>query len=484
VVSVQQISEKIVGALPKPGLDKNGKQKPNQLHYFSGATLQGKKAPAGFAVRVTAAGTKSFILFHRHSGKPFWETLGRWDENPQGGTLTVRDAIIAADKLAKALKSGARQDPRPERTRRMEDGDNPEGLKIGGAFEPDTDEKDREQKHPGLLDTFIERYCRKEKDLKSADQYASTFRRLVAPDIGDLPVFGEGRLRRSHVVDMLDEIEDESGPVMADRTLAYLRKAFNWFAARNEDFTNPIVKGLREISTNSRNRVLSDDELRDLWTALDEVKDVPACYPRYVKTLLLTTTRRNEAALMHSSEIDGDDWTIPADRYKTKLDHLVPLSPTARELIGEKPSGANGNSWFIFTTTNGAKGFSGFSKAKRELDKAIAKIRADGRREPMPHWVLHDLRRTGRSLMSRAGVASDHAERCLGHVIGGVRGVYDRYEYLDEKRAAFNALAALVSRILNPAGDAKDHAPPPVSDVVAPHQVAARRIAGTRGGAL
>ncbi|WP_369527412.1 tyrosine-type recombinase/integrase [Bradyrhizobium japonicum] len=362
----------------------------------------------------------------------------------------MRDAIIKADRLAKDLANGRREDPRPARTRRLEDGDNPEGLKIGGAFDPEADEADREQKHPGLLDMFVERYCRKEAQLKSADQYASTFRRLVAPDIGDLPVFGEGRLRRSHVVDMLDAIEDENGPVMADRTLAYLRKAFNWFQAREEDFTNPIVKGIRQVGSNSRDRTLSDEELRDLWAALDVVENVPACYPRFIKSLLLTTTRRTEAALMHSSELDGDDWTIPADRYKTTIDHIIPLSAAARELIGEKPDGANGNSWFIFTTTHGAKGFSGFSKAKRELDKAIAKVRAEAGREPMPHWVLHDLRRTGRSLMSRAGVPADHAERCLGHVIGGVRGVYDRYAYRDEKRAAFQALALLVDRILNP----------------------------------
>jgi integrase len=451
-MSMPAISEKIVEKLPVPAAG-------NKVHFFSGAALQGKKAPAGFGVRVTAGGTKSFVLFHRVDGRKYLETLGRWDANAQGGTLTVRDAIVRADKLAKDIKNGRREDPRPERTRRLEDGDNPEGLKIGGAFDPEAKEEDREQRHLGLLDIFIDRYCRKEKALKSADQYANTFRRLVAPDIGDLPVFGEGRLRRSNIVDMLDEIEDESGPVMADRTLAYVRKAFNWFAARNEDFTNPIVKGIREISTNSRNRTLNDDELRDLWAALDIVQNVPACYPRFVKTLLLTTTRRTESALMHSSEIDGDDWTIPADRYKTKLDHLIPLSATARELIGEKPKGANGNSWFVFSTTHGAKGFSGFSKAKRELDKAIAEVRKRDGREPMPHWVLHDLRRTGRSLMSRAGVSSDHAERCLGHVIGGVRGVYDRYAYLDEKRAAFKALAALVSRILNPAANVKELAP-------------------------
>ncbi|MCC8964890.1 site-specific integrase [Bradyrhizobium sp. Pear76] len=440
---MQQISEKAVAGLPAPA-------KGNKVHFFSGATLQGKKAPAGFGVRVTAGGTKSFVLFHRVDGRKYLETLGRWDENPQGGTLTVRDAIIRADKLAKDLKNGRREDPRPERTRRLEDGDNPEGLKIGGAYDPDADEAGREQKHPGMLDMFVERYCRKEAALKSADQYASTFRRLVAPDIGDLPVFGEGRLRRSHIVDMLDEIEDESGPVMADRTLAYLRKAFNWFQARNEDFTNPIVKGIRAVGNNARDRVLSDEELRDVWAALDVIEDVPACYPRFVKSLLLTTTRRNEAALMHSSELDGDDWTIPAERYKTGIDHIIPLSAAARDLVGAKPEGAKGNSWFVFTTTGGAKGFTGFSKAKRQLDKAIAKIRTEAQRGPMPHFVLHDLRRTGRSLMSRAGVPADHAERCLGHVIGGVRGVYDRYAYLDEKRQGFTKLADLVALILKP----------------------------------
>jgi integrase len=449
---MQPISEKVVAALPSPA-------KGNRVHFFSGSSLQGKKAPAGFGVRVTAGGTKSFVLFHRVDGRKYLETLGRWDENPQGGTLTVRDAIVKADKLAKDFKNGRREDPRPERTRRLQDGDNPEGLKIGGAFDPEADEAEREQKHAGLLDMFVDRYCRKEKALKSADQYASTFRRLVAPDIGDLPVFGEGRLRRSHVVDMLDEIEDESGPVMADRTLAYLRKAFNWFAARNEDFTNPIVKGIREVGTNARDRILNDDELRDLWAALAIVQNVPACYPRFVKMLLFTATRRNEAADMHLTELDGDLWTIPGERYKTKLDHVIPLTDAARALIGEKPPKAK-NGWFIFSTSksgpdremelDGAVAFSGFSKAKAELDKTVAGIRERDGREPMPHWVLHDLRRTSRSLMSRAGVPSDHAERCLGHVIGGVRGVYDRYAYLDEKRDAFEKLAGLVTLILNP----------------------------------
>jgi integrase len=151
--------------------------------------------------------------------------------------------------------------------------------------------------------------------------------------------------------------------------------------------------------------------------------------------------------------LEGDLWTIPGERYKNKLDHVIPLTAAARALIDAKPAGANGNSWFVFSTTGGAKPFSGFSKAKKLLDAEIAKIRKAAGRKKMPQWQLHDLRRTARSLMSRAGVESDHAERAMGHVIGGVRETYDRHEYLNEKRAAFEALAGLVNVILNPSAN-------------------------------
>jgi integrase len=85
----------------------------------------------------------------------------------------------------------------------------------------------------------------------------------------------------------------------------------------------------------------------------------------------------------------------------------------------------------------GHKALGSFSLLKRRLDEA----------RPLPHWTLHDLRRTARSLMSRAGVNKDIGERCLAHAIGGVSGVYDRHAYLEEKKAAFEALAALIERI-------------------------------------
>jgi integrase len=147
----------------------------------------------------------------------------------------------------------------------------------------------------------------------------------------------------------------------------------------------------------------------------------------------LTATRRNEAAHARWDEIDGNDWLIPGSRYKTGIDHLIPLSKMA---LAELPQ-PNGE--FVFSLTGKAP-FWGFTRYKLAIDAEIG----------VEDWVLHDLRRTARSLMSRAGVSADIAERCRGHVIPGVRGVYDRHEYAREKAHAFEALASLIERIVHP----------------------------------
>jgi integrase len=428
----ETISEKIVEKLPIPPVG-------NRVHFFSGSTLQGKKAPAGFGVRVTAGGTKSFVLFHRVDGRKYLETLGRWDENDQGGTLTVRDAIVKADKLAKDFKNGRREDPRPERTRRLQDAGKPAEGNVSG-----------------LLEIYISRYLKTGK-LRSASMIEVQLNRLVKPRIGKINIYD---LKRSHVSRMLDEIADEHGPRMADLALAYTRKAFNWYEVNghDDDFKSPIVRGMGRLkpSDRERKRVLSDDEIRDVWAALDTITE-PACLPAYVKTLLLTATRRGETADMSTTELEGDVWTIPAARYKTKLDHVIPLSAKALDLIrGQAPKKPAKNAHFVFSTTNGAVAIAGFSKIKDALDEKIAELRQREGREPMEDWTLHDLRRTARTLLARAGVRDDIAERCLGHVIKGVEKVYNRHAYLDEKRAAFEALALLISRILKPSENVEE----------------------------
>jgi integrase len=170
-----------------------------------------------------------------------------------------------------------------------------------------------------------------------------------------------------------------------------------------------------------------------------------------VRFILLTATRLSEASDMRRAELsaDGTEWTIPAVRYKTGNDHVVPLSNVARALLKDVP--IVGRKGWVFTT-DGDRPIAGFTFHKAKLDKLVlTELRkGDPQAKPLPRWTTHDLRRTARSLMSRAGVDADSAERCLGHVIGGVRGTYDRHAYLEEKRRAFEALATLVDRILNP----------------------------------
>ncbi|WP_416192888.1 tyrosine-type recombinase/integrase [Nitrobacter sp. TKz-YC01] len=381
----------------------------------------------GFVARKLSSGKVTFGYRYRDAaGKQKWHGLGIM------GSITPDEARTLAKKRAGEVADG--RDPSAERATAKA-----EAAKVGRAASNTVN---------AILDDFVKRHASK---LRSEDQITSAFDRYVRPRIGETSIY---ELKRRQIVEMLDAVEDKAGPVMADRVLAHVRKAFNWQAARDDDFLSPIVRGMARTKPKerARQRVLTDDEIRDIWQAL-ETADVPSCYPRYVKMLLLTMTRRNESASMNAAEIEGDLWTIPGERYKNKLDHVIPLPAAAKALIGTKPQGFKGNNWFVFSTTDGARPFSGFSKAKASLDAEITKRRKAEGRAKMPRWTLHDLRRTARTLMSRAKVPEDHAERAMGHVIAGVRGTYDRYSFLDEKREAFQRLADLVAIILSPPTD-------------------------------
>jgi integrase len=185
----------------------------------------------------------------------------------------------------------------------------------------------------------------------------------------------------------------------------------------------------------SRDRVLSDDELRQLWPALDNAGK----FGEVLKLLLLTGQRRSEVTGMAWAEIEPDGtWTIPGERYKTGKVHSVPLSAAALDIIGRQPR----TSEYVFRSRWGGP-FRNYSKTKIDLDRTV----------PLPHWTLHDLRRTARTLMARAGVRPDIAERVVGHAQGGVLGVYDRHSYEAEKRDALEKLTAMIERILNPPGE-------------------------------
>jgi integrase len=281
--------------------------------------------------------------------------------------------------------------------------------------------------------------------LRTAKDRAATFERLVYPKLGSWPIED---VKRSDVVRLLDKIEAERGPVMADRTLAALRRVFTWHALRSDEFRSPIVRGMARTSAKerARDRILSDDELREIWLTAAASSTPFACLVRFI---LLTATRRNEAARMKRAELSGDDWLVPAERMKGKQEFLVPLSVAARDLIEAMPRLGKD---YVFTI-DGKRPVNGFGKAKAKLDSDVhaRRLKQDPEAKAFPNWTLHDLRRTARSLMSRAGVSADIAERCLAHAIVGVRGTYDRHAYYEEKKAALEALSALIARIVEPA---------------------------------
>jgi integrase len=350
-----------------------------QTDYFDEATR-------GLALRVSRSGLKSWTYHHTTNGKRARLTFGNYP------------AISLGAARAKADEARSR---------------GPQAIAKADTLQ-------------AICEAYLARAA-----LRTKAWRRTQLERLVYPVLGAKPI---DEVRRSDIVALLDRIEEESGGPMADQILAIARRVLNWHAARSDDFRSPIVRGMARTrpKERARERTLTDDELRLVWKIAET--EPFGCFLRFV---LLTATRRSEAANARRSEIVGGDWVIPGARYKTGKDHLVPLSAMALRVLPE------GVGDWVFSK-DGVRPLHA-SHFKAAFDKALLR---EG--PPLPRWTPHDLRRTARSLMSRAGISSDHAERCLGHVIGGVRGVYDRHEFREEKRLAFEALAGLVERIVNP----------------------------------
>lgn len=258
--------------------------------------------------------------------------------------------------------------------------------------------------------------------LASAHQVRDRLTRIVFPLIGDMPIRD---IERPDIVTALDKIASNNGRGQANHCLSAIIQVCDFYADRARDYDPPRLKKLKR-KLPSRDRVLTDDEIRRVWNTGD----------RFARLLLLTAARRTEVAEMQWKEIDGTNWTLPAARNKkTELDCIRPLSKAAVDLL--PPRGDDDD--FIFPGTPGQP-IRSFSFAKANLDKASG----------TSGWRYHDLRRTARTLLSRAGVSPDHGERCLGHVVGGIRGVYDKWEFLAEKKHAFDVLAKHIDTIVNP----------------------------------
>ena len=298
----------------------------------------------------------------------------------------------------------------------------------------------REAQHAAAADTLqavCEEHLRREAGrLRTLDSQRRPDLELFYPALGQMPL---EQIRRGQFVRTLDHIADERGQHRASRALGAMKTLLNWHANRS-DYVSVLTRTSWRTAgpTGGRDRVLSDDELKAIWLAAERAE----VFGAYLRFVLLTATRRSEAAGLKRSELidNGRSWLIPASRYKSKRDVLIPLSTAAQKIVASMPVLAGGEHVF---SVDGQYPIGDFAERKKAFDKMCG----------VTGWRLHDLRRTARTLLSRAGVSADVSERCLGHALTGVRRVYDRHEFQSEKAAAFAALAALIERIVRPSSD-------------------------------
>ena len=351
----------------------------------------------GLRVAVYPSGRRTFIVRYRFDGRSKKLTL-------QPGISLVAARKAAADAL----------------------------FQVSQGDDPTAKKGIRRRPKETVIEVAEEFVVRHRDKLRSISQYENVLRRLILPELGHLQI---SAVRRRDVSRLLDKVEDDSGPSMAQLTLAVVRRLFAWHAARSDDFNSPIVRGMSRIkaSERQRGRVLDDDELTRIWKVA--AADNSAFGP-YVQFLLLTGCRRNEAACLTWSEINYNIWTLPQARNKTKKVLERPLSAAAMTAIARAPRIAGSD--YVFTSNGGR--YYAYAHCKRELDKA----------SETSGWRVHDLRRTAKTLLSRAGVAPHISERSLGHVVGGVEGVYDKHLYRDEMLNAYERLASLIHQIVDP----------------------------------
>lgn len=383
----------------------------------------------GLYLVVQPSGSKSWAIRYRAGGKPRKMTIGPY---PVFGLAAAREA---AGKALRAVSEG--RDPGHEK-------------KLTKAAQAND-----LTRIEAVLDDFVSRHV----EVKNRPSSIKENKRLIEVEIK--PKW-KGRqmetITRREIITLLDDIADRGAPIIANRVHALLRKFFNWAIERDVIQASPVANVKAPAAEVARDRVLSNDEIRLVWLAADKV-DWP--FGPLVKLLLLTGQRRDEVASASWDEFTlggpAPLWVIPKERAKNNQAHSVPLSKSAVEILQALPR-IKGAESFILTTT-GKSPVSGFSRAKDGIEAAmlaIARQEAAERGEDpdkvnLPEWRLHDLRRTAASGMAALGQPVHVVEAVLNHrsgTIKGVAAVYNRHDYLEEKRRALSAWASKVAEIV------------------------------------
>lgn len=373
----------------------------------------------GLVLRVSANGQKTFAVRGRVKGQP------------QPIRFTIGDARVM--KLAEARQAAS------DVLRAMRAGDDPRDAKKAKAARGLT------------FDKLIEEW----KTLHLAQRrprYAEEATRAIRKGLPDLLSRPAAAITKPDVVNALDQIMLARKPGAAGHVLAYGRACFGWAEKRGKVPSNPFDRLPMSSATGERERVLSDSEIDDIWSAAGTLS-----YPfgPFFRISLLTLQRRDEVAGMRWSELAADfgRWTIPGVRMKNGKPHDVHLSGPACAILRELPRFEGCD--LVFTSrrrrsavNDGPAPISGFSQARRYLDAAITTAREARDEGPIPEWWLHDFRRTGVTKLAELGFDSVVADKLLAHQpakLRGVAGVYQRHEFLPERVKALDAWAAYVT---------------------------------------
>ena len=364
----------------------------------------------GFGLKVTPYGRKVFIVLYRTkdgSSRLRKYTIGTY------GQTTLAIARIAAQKILADRNEG--KDPAKEK---------------------------RDLRKKVVTDTVED--VVKEYRSRHVDALRSAYEinRIIDTEIlSRWKAKSIHEIGRRDVLSALDEIVARGSPAAANYTFTVMRAMFNWAIGRGILEKSPCTGLSKPTPVKSRNRILSDDELREIIFA---ARRTTRPYGAIVELLALLGQRRSEVAEMLWREVDIEKklWTIPAERAKNSRAHFVHLAPRALEIILAQPK-LNG---LVFPTPSG-KPFMEFSNMKLQLDKECG----------VSGWVLHDLRRTVVSGMASLGVFPHVADKVLNHqsgTISGVAAVYQRHEFLLERKAAMELWDEYITHLFRPRSSA------------------------------
>lgn len=369
---------------------------------------------SGFGVRVYPSGKKAFILSYRQNGTKRLFTIGQY------GNITLD---MARDLAKKKLGE------------------------VADGKDPLLNRKSAKKKHEWTVTKayadFLKKYAKTHTEYwKETDRI---FEKDVLPAIGKRPI---DEVKKEDIIKILDKVSERKAGIMANRTLAAMRRFFNWCVERDLIAHSPAYMVAAPARNRTRDRVLADYELKEIWQACEGFG-----YPfgPLVQFLILTGQRRGEVASMMWDDYDEGNrlWTLPRESTKTDRQHHVHVSELAAKILEGLPNMGS----YVFTSA-GERPFENFSRDKKELDTKIGKARKNNDPHPIPPipaWTLHDIRRTVASGMAKLGIAPHIVEKILNHsggIISGVAAVYNRYEYAEETKAALDQWADHVQIIL------------------------------------